>query len=701
MHKTRILAAFGKIAALLAALLFTSLHSSTSVSAAPNDVIANLWEWPWTSISGECTNVLGPAGFGAVQVAPPADSISVSGHPWWEVYQPAAYDLNSRFGTRAEFASMVAACHSAGVKVYVDAVINHMTGTDQTSTTSYGGASFTNNYSYPSAGYGSADFHHSPADCPNSNNQINNWGSQQDVQECQLSHLSDLRTESDYVRSKIAGYLNDLMSLGVDGFRVDAAKHINVNDIVAIKAKLTTQPSYWSQEVMPGGSGGLSMQTYEQTGTLLEFNAAYQLKNAFNDNIANLSNFGPSSGLEPSAKATLFVENHDTERNGSTLSYKSGATDTLANIFMLAWNYGTPNIMSSFDFTTGDQSPLSDANGHVTAVNCNAGWICQHRGRGIKNMVDFHNVTRSDATVSNWRSDGANNIAFSRGPATAANGWIAINNSSSAMGARSFTTGLAAGTYCDIIHGDVIGGTGCCTGPTVTVASNGTATVSVNSKDAVAISIASRCGQPLPPPTATFRCDHGGTVMGQSVYVVGNIDALGNWIPANALKLDPIGPYPTWVKTGVQLPPNTNIQWKCIKRPETAPNPVVWEPDPNNTLNTPATGDAGVAVGDFGGGIVAENFICENGITTLGQSVYVVGSHDRLGSWDPGKAVKLDPTAYPRWSGSITELPAGTQIQWKCIKRPENATQPVVWQPGPNNVFVTPNAGTGNTSGGF
>ncbi len=71
------------------------------------------------------------------------------------------------------------------------------------------------------------------------------------------------------------------MSLGVDGFRVDAAKHINVNDIVAIKAKLTTQPSYWSQEVMPGGTGGLSMQTYEQTGTLLEFNAAYQLSRQF------------------------------------------------------------------------------------------------------------------------------------------------------------------------------------------------------------------------------------------------------------------------------------------------------------------------------------------------------------------------------------------------------------------------------------
>ena len=58
--------------------------------------------------------MLGPAGYGAVQVAPPEDSISVAGHPWWDIYQPAGYDLNSRMGTRAQFAAMVTACHAAG-----------------------------------------------------------------------------------------------------------------------------------------------------------------------------------------------------------------------------------------------------------------------------------------------------------------------------------------------------------------------------------------------------------------------------------------------------------------------------------------------------------------------------------------------------------------------------------------------------------
>ncbi len=682
MRKNRIRAAIGTTAALSAALLYPALHTSTTANAAPmsNDVIANLWEWPWASVASECTSVLGPAGYGAVQVAPPEDSISVAGHPWWDVYQPVAYDLNSRFGTRAQFASMVSACHAAGVKVYVDAVINHTTGSNQTSTTAYGGASFTNNYSYPSAGYGWADFHHYPDDCPNSDNQIHNWGSQPDVQECQLVGLSDLRTESDYVRTKIAGYLNDLIGLGVDGFRVDAAKHIDVNDIIAIKAKLTAQPSYWCQEVMPGGTGGLSMQTYEQTGSLLEFNAAYAMKNAFSSSIAGLSTFGPSWGLEPSAKATIFVENHDTERNGSTLSYKSGATDKLANIFALAWNYGTPNIMSSFDFATADQSPPADASGYVSAVNCGVGWICQHRARDIRNMVGFHNVTRGDVTIGNWWSDGSNNIAFSRGPASATNGWIAINNSASVLGARSFATGLAAGMYCDIIHGDLVGTN--CTGPTVTVDSAGSATVSVNSKDAVAIDVNSKVSGTTPPNqvTATFSVTGAPTTNGP-IFLVGSIPQLGNWAPASAVTMaqsDSI-----WYTT-VSLSNSTYLEYKFIVK--NAAGYVIWEPGSNHSYTTPASGSSSIPNTWNGSYSTVPVTFNANATTSWGQNVFVVGSIPSLGSWNANNAIALSAATYPIWSGTAT-LPSNTYFEYKYVKKNPDGT--VTWESGTNRSYTT------------
>lgn len=51
-------------------LLTTFLLSSTFVLAAPSGskpVIVQMFEWTWNSVAAECTNFLGPAGYGFVQ----------------------------------------------------------------------------------------------------------------------------------------------------------------------------------------------------------------------------------------------------------------------------------------------------------------------------------------------------------------------------------------------------------------------------------------------------------------------------------------------------------------------------------------------------------------------------------------------------------------------------------------------------------
>jgi Starch binding domain/Domain of unknown function (DUF5110)/Glycosyl hydrolases family 31 len=99
---------------------------------------------------------------------------------------------------------------------------------------------------------------------------------------------------------------------------------------------------------------------------------------------------------------------------------------------------------------------------------------------------------------------------------------------------------------------------------------------------------------------------------------------------------------------------------------------------------------------------VSQNFICNNGTTAPGQSVYVVGNVPQLGNWSPASAVKLDPTAYPTWTGTISNLPPNTAIEWKCIKR-EEANYPATagqWEPGANNTFTTPATGLGGTTTG-
>jgi alpha-amylase len=46
------------------------------------------------------------------------------------------------------------------------------------------------------------------------------------VRNCWLVGLPDLQLGSAWVRDRIVDYMNDLISLGVAGFRVDAVKHM-------------------------------------------------------------------------------------------------------------------------------------------------------------------------------------------------------------------------------------------------------------------------------------------------------------------------------------------------------------------------------------------------------------------------------------------------------------------------------------------
>jgi alpha-amylase len=480
--------------------------------AGPHNVLANLFEWNWPSVARECTNVLGPAGYGGVQVAPPQDSLKRTSlgngsntilHPWWEVYQPVDYNLTSRMGNEAQFKSMVATCRRAGVKVYVDAVINHMTGQGNIS---YGGVSYTK-YNYPGL-YGPSNFHSYPADCPippatgstDREGSIADFNDYTQVFNCELVGLSDLRTQSNYVRDTLAGYLNKLLSYGVSGFRVDAAKHIGQTDLAAIESRLHNTVDgarpYLALEVAPGSPGRISAFAFQNVGNLLGFDYAGQIQSAFksynsppNDgNIGDLKIFGVDSGLLPSNKELVFIENHDTDRNGSTLSCCGPNRDpnnTIANEFMLAWPHGTPQVYASFAWKTSDDSPPSDANGLITNTVCNnTTWVCVDRYTGVRNMVAFHNYV-GDAPVANWYDDGVNLIAFSRGH----RGFFTTNNETTAK-TITVQTGMARGTYCDIIHGGMVGGR--CTGPTVTVNANGFATIRVRSYDSVAFTARDR-----------------------------------------------------------------------------------------------------------------------------------------------------------------------------------------------------------------
>ncbi|HMO11919.1 MAG TPA: alpha-amylase family glycosyl hydrolase, partial [Actinotalea sp.] len=208
--------------ALAGALGLSGCGAGTAVEPR-SDVGVQLFQWTWDAIAAECP-ALGEAGYGWVLTSPPQEH--VTGQEWWTAYQPVSYQVESRLGTREEFAAMTQACQEAGVLVIADAVINHMAGRD--SGTGWAGTEFTH-YEYPGL-WTYDDFHH--CDAPNAD--IANYKDATQVQTCELVNLADLATGEPAVRERLAEYLADLLSLGAAGFRIDAAKHMAAADVAAV-----------------------------------------------------------------------------------------------------------------------------------------------------------------------------------------------------------------------------------------------------------------------------------------------------------------------------------------------------------------------------------------------------------------------------------------------------------------------------------
>ncbi|MFS7876615.1 alpha-amylase family protein [Streptomyces asiaticus] len=449
----------------LAASAVTLVALPQTARATPpgtKDVTAELFEWKYDSVAKECTSTLGPAGYGYVEVSPATEHIK--GGQWWTSYQPVSYKIAGRLGDRTAFKNMVDTCHAAGVKVVADAVINHMSAGSGTGT---GGSSYTK-YDYPGT--------YQPQDMDDCTAQISNYQDRWNVQHCELVGLADLDTGEEYVRTRLAQYLNDLLSLGVDGFRVDGAKHIPADDLAAIKSKLSDPGVYWKQEVIYGEGEAVSPTEYLRNGDVQEFRYGRDLKRVFqSEKLAYLKNFGEGWSYMASGQSGVFVDNWDTERNGSTLTYKNGADYTLANVFMLAWPYGSPDVHSGYEFSDNDAGP---PNGGAVGACYQDGWKCQHKWPEIMSMVAFRNTARG-ASVTNWWDNGGNAIAFGRGDKA----YVAINHESGSL-TRTFQTSLPAGGYCDVQSGK-----------SVTVDSSGQFTATLGANTAVALHAGARsCG---------------------------------------------------------------------------------------------------------------------------------------------------------------------------------------------------------------
>ncbi|KAF7970152.1 hypothetical protein HWV62_24936 [Athelia sp. TMB] len=330
-------------------------------------------------------------------VSPPTDHIT--GDQWWTDYQPVSYELTSKRGTPTEFASMVS--------------------------------------TYPAVPYTQSVI----------------------LSPIRLDGLADLATDtSSNVRTKETAYGNDLISNGVKGFRLDSAKSMNPADIASVLAGLSSEV-YITQEVIYGADQAVNPSEYTGNvqGDVMEFRFASTLQSAFlGSGLSILENID-ADGWTAGSSANVFVADHDTERSASSLNYSCPDNSyTNAHVFLLGYDYGTPTVLSSYEFSSYDQG----------APNNGTGTCIGNTGEG--------------GCVSDWQSPSSELIGFGRGSA----GFVAINNQNSDWDA-TFTSQLAGGSYCDVTSGNLTNNA--CTGTEVTVSSGGDISVTVPSYGAIAI----------------------------------------------------------------------------------------------------------------------------------------------------------------------------------------------------------------------
>ncbi|KAM6167492.1 pancreatic alpha-amylase isoform 2-T2 [Erethizon dorsatum] len=413
--------------------------------------IVHLFEWRWADIASECERYLAPKGFGGVQVSPPNENIIINNpfRPWWERYQPISYKICSRSGNEDEFRNMVTRCNNVGVRIYVDAVINHMCGEGNGAGTNSICGSYYNaqNREFSGVPYSAWDFN--DGKCQSWSGGIESYNDAAQVRDCRLSGLLDLALEKDYVRTKV---------IDLGGEAITSSEYFGNGRVTEFKygAKLGTVIRKWNGEKM-----------------------------------AYLKNWGEGWGFVPSDRALVFVDNHDNQRGhgaggASILTFWDARMYKMAVGFMLAHPYGFTRVMSSYRWDRNFQNG-NDANDWIGPPNnngvikevtinadttCGNDWVCEHRWRQIRNMVAFRNVADGQP-FANWWDNGSNQVAFGRGN----KGFIVFNNDDWSL-SSTLQTGLPAGTYCDVISGDKVDGN--CTGIKIQVSSDGNAHFSIS-----------------------------------------------------------------------------------------------------------------------------------------------------------------------------------------------------------------------------
>ncbi len=368
--------------------------------------IIQAWNWSFKNIEANLEK-LASQGFTTVQVSPPNEikkatkGVKVTAgdsNGWWMFYQPVGFQLNNStdnaLGTKSEFVSMCAKAHSLGMKVIVDAVINHVGTKDGTPDSDSSVMNHVNDKvkTFEPVLYNNQLFHSPWKKMQYIESNASQYDSTYDLTRNCTSGLPDLKTEDQRVQDMIYEYLDELVTAGADGFRFDAAKHIETPDdisslrsdfwtdtLVKVQKKYSDKEIYAYGEILNTCGINRPFSMYTKLFDVTDSGSYWNIKDAVvkGGSNGNAIPYYPNSNFT-SKNTVLWDESHDTYCDGGTTSLTSvqrgkiwalvaGRKD-ISCVYFARPDDGT-NTGAMNNITLGDAKSTSWANATTKAVN--------------------------------------------------------------------------------------------------------------------------------------------------------------------------------------------------------------------------------------------------------------------------------------------------------------------------------------------